>query len=120
MNRLWLGVVALALAGCSGGGPDKAAPDTDNKEAKIEKALAKLSDEDRKLAEAQRFCPVMPEKRLGAMGTPVKLELNGQTVFLCCKGCTKGANADPDKTLEKVKELKAKAAAGPDAEPGQP
>src|SRR5262245_25137773 len=119
MNRLWLGVVALALAGCSGGGPEKEAPDADKK-AKIEKALAKLSDEDRKLAEAQKYCPVMPDHLLGSMGTPVKLELNGQTVFVCCKGCTKGANADPDKTLEKVKELKGKAAAGPDAEPGQP
>src|SRR5262245_13864555 len=118
MNRLWLGVVALALAGCSGGDADKQdASDPGkraaNKEAKIEKALAELSDEDRKLAVAQKFCPVMPDHRLGSMGTPVKLELNGQTVFVCCKACTRGAKADPDKTVEQVKELKAKAAADP-------
>jgi hypothetical protein len=28
-------------------------------------------------------------------------------VFLCCKGCEKKALADPDRTLAKVKELKA-------------
>ena len=33
------------------------------------------------------------------------------TVFVCCKGCQKKALADPDKTLAKVEELKAKVAA---------
>jgi hypothetical protein len=31
-----------------------------------------------------------------------------QPVFLCCKGCRRKALADPDKTLAKVAELKAK------------
>ncbi len=35
----------------------------------------------------QRFCPVLSENRLGVMGTPVKLMIDGQPVFVCCGGC---------------------------------
>jgi hypothetical protein len=66
-----------------------------------------LSDEDRALAEAQGYCAVAGQP-LGAMGMPVKLTLNDQPVFLCCKGCEADAKADPEKTLAKVAELKAK------------
>ena len=78
----------------------------DDPDAKIQAALAKLSPEDRKLAEAQRFCPVIAESRLGGMGTPVKLRVQGQIVFVCCSGCTKKALANPDATLATVKKLK--------------
>jgi hypothetical protein len=73
--------------------------------------LAKLSGADRKLAEAQRFCAVFADSRLGSMGTPLKLSIEGQAVFLCCSGCKKQALADAKQTLAKVEELK-KAAAG--------
>ena len=52
--------------------------------------LAKLSPEDRRLAEAQGYCAVQEDSRLGSMGTPVKLLLKGQPVFLCCRGCIAG------------------------------
>jgi len=42
------------------------------------------------------------------MGVPVKITLKGQPVFLCCAGCEDRAKADPDKTLEKVRKIKAK------------
>ena len=42
------------------------------------------------LAEQQRTCPILKDSRLGSMGPPVKLTLDGETVFLCCSGC-KGA-----------------------------
>ena len=74
-------------------------------DAKIESALSKLSPADRKLAEAQKFCPVLPDSRLGGMGAPVKLMIDGQPVFVCCSGCTKKALANPQATLEKVSEL---------------
>jgi uncharacterized protein (TIGR03000 family) len=78
----------------------------------VEKAvaenLAKLDPEDRKAAEAQRFCTVQEGIRLGSMGVPVKVTLKGQPVFLCCAGCEERAKADPDKTLDTVKKLKAK------------
>lgn len=79
-------------------------------ETEVNAALAKLDPADRKLAEAQRFCAVDNEERLGAMGKPVKVMVSGEPVFLCCKGCQKKALADPPKTLARVKELKEKAA----------
>lgn len=75
-------------------------------EAKIRGALAKLSAEDRALAEQQRFCPVLPNSRLGSMGPPIKLMIEGQPVFLCCAGCKSTALAKPKETLQKVKTLR--------------
>lgn len=110
-----LSLVALAvcfaslLAGCGSSdkpavkGPDKVAP---AKGDKIAEALAELSPEDRKLAEEQKFCAVANESRLGGMGTPYKVTIKGQTVFLCCDGCEKDALADEEKTLANVEKLK--------------
>ncbi len=75
-------------------------------QAKIETALGRLAPEDRALAESQQFCAVEPENRLGLMGTPVKVLVNDQPVFLCCKGCKSTALAEPEKTLAKVQQLK--------------
>jgi hypothetical protein len=69
--------------------------------------LAKLQSEDRKSAEAQQFCAVQEGVRLGSMGVPVKVTLNGQTVFLCCEACVKKAESHPAQTLERVKKIKA-------------
>jgi hypothetical protein len=87
----------------------KPAADTEE-EAEVKTNLAKLDPADQKLAEAQRFCAIDDEHRLGAMGKPVKLTIQGKPVFLCCNGCRKQALAEPDKTLAKVEELKQKAA----------
>ena len=87
------------------------AADKDKEEAEIRAELAKLPPEDRKLAEQQKYCVIEDDNRLGEMGPPIKLMIKGQPVFICCKGCKKQAEADPDKSLAKVKELKAKAAA---------
>ena len=38
---------------------------------------------------------------------PAKIELNGRTLFLCCKGCERRARQDPAKTLATVDRLKA-------------
>jgi membrane fusion protein, copper/silver efflux system len=77
-------------------------------EEEVKASLAKLSQEDRLIAEAQKFCPVL-DNRLGLMGPPHKVTLDGQTVFLCCKGCEKEARAHPAQILEKVSALKNKA-----------
>jgi hypothetical protein len=77
-----------------------------DRETKIQTALAKLSDADRKLAAEQRFCVVLPKSRLGSMGTPVRLEIDGQAVFLCCEGCRKTALADREGTLKKAEEMR--------------
>ena len=68
--------------------------------------LAKLPAEDRAAAEAQKYCAVQNKSLLGSMGAPVKLDLDGTQVLLCCKGCTGKAQANPEATLAKVEELK--------------
>jgi hypothetical protein len=83
-----------------------ARPADSAEEAKIRAALAELDPEDRALAAAQRFCPVRPKSRLGQMGKPFKLMIQGRPVFLCCDGCEDKARAHPDKTLARVEELK--------------
>jgi Cu(I)/Ag(I) efflux system membrane fusion protein len=80
----------------------------DKKEARIQAALAKLPEADRKLAESQKFCPVIETSRLGSMGAPIKLMLDGQPVFICCEGCREEALANPQATLAKVKRPAAK------------
>jgi hypothetical protein len=88
----------------------KTTPAEDAKEAKeIAANRAKLSPADQKLADAQEWCVVNNEERLGGMmGVPVKLTIKGETVFLCCKSCKSDAEKDPEKTLAKLAELKAK------------
>jgi membrane fusion protein, copper/silver efflux system len=73
--------------------------------AKLASVLAKLPETDRRVVDAQRFCPILEQNRLGSMGTPVKVTINGEAVFLCCDGCKKSALANPEKTLAKVAEL---------------
>jgi Cu/Ag efflux protein CusF len=68
----------------------------------VRESLAKLSDTDRPLAEAQKFCPITGGL-LGSMDVPTKVTIEGQTVFLCCDGCDETALADPVKTLAKLK-----------------
>lgn len=81
------------------------------KHASVADNLAKLSSEDRKLAEGQKYCAVQNDNELGSMGVPAKIIVNGQPLFLCCGGCEKTAQSNPDRTLAKVAELRAKASA---------
>jgi membrane fusion protein, copper/silver efflux system len=85
---------------------------TADDEVKIRTALGKLDPNDRKLAEAQKLCPVL-KSRLGSMGKPIKLILNGEPVFLCCKGCEQEAKEHPEETLRAAERLRAVGAASP-------
>jgi uncharacterized protein (TIGR02231 family) len=76
--------------------------------ARVKAALAKLSPEDRRLAEAQVICAIDTESHLGISGPPIKVMLKGQPVFLCCKGCAAEAREHPDETLAMVEKLKAR------------
>ena len=114
--------ITMTIAGC--GKPDTApapqtpdtpdaAPDTPDaapadsgddasaEDPKIAEALAKLSPADQEAAKKQKTCPVSGAL-LGSMGTPVKLTVKGQDVFLCCKGCEGAIKEDPDKYLAKL------------------
>ena len=78
--------------------------DHDHSEAnEIEAAMASLSVEDRAAATAQKVCPVSGEP-LGSMGTPQKVDVKGQSVFICCEACTASLMSDPDKFLTKSAE----------------
>jgi hypothetical protein len=120
----------LILAGATGGGVAAvqymrntshgsvescchAVPQADS-DPNADRPLIELEGDDRKLADAQGYCPVMPETKLGEMGPPVKVLVTGrdgreEAVFVCCKGCKRTAVREPEKTLAKVADLKAKA-----------
>lgn len=68
---------------------------------KMKDSLASFSEEDRESAMKQHFCPVSGEM-LGTMGEPKKIEVNGQSVWICCDGCKDQLLADPDKYLAKL------------------
>jgi hypothetical protein len=59
---------------------------TTTEKADMNEAFAELSEVDRKAAEAQKTCPVSGQP-LGSMGTPIKVTVEGQDVFVCCEGC---------------------------------
>jgi uncharacterized protein (TIGR02231 family) len=77
-------------------------------EAKIKANMAKLSPEDRKLAEAQVFCAIDQESPLGSMGPILKVMANGKPVFVCCKGCEKEVKANPNQALALLDKLMAR------------
>jgi hypothetical protein len=110
---VWL--AAIFLTGCTGRGDvpkvETANGPSNRNELAVERA--KLDPTDRAQVEAQEWCAVSTDERLGSMGPPFKLDIKGQSVFLCCKGCKRKAEADPDKTLAAVADLKVKKAAGP-------
>src|SRR5262249_50842510 len=81
----------------------------DSKDVMAERA--KLSPEDRKLVDAQEWCPIT-KMRLGSMGPPIKIILKSQPAFLCCPNCPDAARSDPDRTLAEVARLRERKAQG--------
>ena len=54
----------------------------------------------------QRVCAVSGGK-LGGMGTPVKITMGGQSLFVCCKGCTGKVEKNSDHYFAKATQLRA-------------
>jgi Cu(I)/Ag(I) efflux system membrane fusion protein len=69
--------------------------------AKMKAELAKLSPEDAASAEKQHICPVSGEM-LGTMGLPVKVDVNGNQIWICCEHCKESIQKDPEKYLAKL------------------
>lgn len=115
--------LALGLSGC-GSSTSSQAPEQDSKpsaagksnddhgddaghaqesaqDPDVAEALAELSPEDRSLAEKQKICPVTGEL-LGSMGAPIKVDVNGKPVFICCEGCKEELLKKPDEYLAKL------------------
>jgi Cu(I)/Ag(I) efflux system membrane fusion protein len=72
-----------------------------SQDPEVVEALAELSPEDRSLAERQKICPVTGEL-LGSMGAPIKVDVNGKPVFICCEGCKEKLLKKPDEYLAKL------------------
>ena len=126
MSRFaWLFVGLFALSVCvgfSGCKPKEQEPakadadgDDDHKghdhekeeaEKKIKENLAKLSEEDRALAEKQGTCVVMEKSQLGVAGVPIKVTVGEDVAFLCCKKCQGKFDEDPDTFMAKLKKVK--------------
>jgi len=68
--------------------------------------LAKLPAKERAEVEAQKYCAIANKNLLGLMGAPIRLELDGKPVYVCCKGCVKKAKADPAAALAKAEALR--------------
>jgi YHS domain-containing protein len=114
-GALALAAVLLALSGCgspsNNTGPE-ARPSVDGPSEhgghepadmdKIKAVLATMSPEDAASVEKQHACPVGGEL-LGTMGAPIKVDVKGQTVWLCCEGCKDTLLANPDEYLAKLK-----------------
>jgi len=100
------------LSGCSG--PTAHGPAADGEhgshshgdvgadQAAIQAAMAKLPEEDRKAAALQKMC-VVSDQPLGSMGAPIKVDVNGEPVFICCEHCREGLEQNPAKYLAKLK-----------------
>jgi hypothetical protein len=115
MNRtiLFLSVFAVSfvLYGCSKGPdskpqpPAEAASHADHADQsdmdKMRAQLAKLSPEDAASAMKQHFCPVSDEM-LGVMGAPIKVDVDGQQVWICCEDCRQTLWDNPDEYLAKL------------------
>lgn len=103
-------LVSLALCGVAGFGcsekakdapkdapaPAGEAADMDADTTDVPEGLKGLDPADLALVRAQKTCPVSGEP-LGSMGAPIRKEVDGKVVFLCCKSCTKKFDADPQK-----------------------
>jgi hypothetical protein len=54
--------------------------------AAVPVVVAPLLDADRAGVDRQQVCPVTGA-RLGSMGAPIKVVVDGQPLYLCCRGC---------------------------------
>ncbi len=66
--------------------------------------VTKATDADAAAIARQKNCPVMDEP-LGGMGPPLKVTGLGRDVFLCCQGCLKSLEKEPQKYLAKLPPL---------------
>lgn len=80
--------------------PTKAGHAGAHESSERDSAVDGLAEPDRGLARQQGVCPVTGYP-LGSMGRPVKVQVNGRTVFICCEGCRDSLLKDPESYLAK-------------------
>lgn len=108
---LFLAAAALGMAtGCnSNPNPPAANPPATGGSAtgpsdmeKMKAELAKLSPEDAASAEKQHVC-LVTDKMLGTMGPPLKVDVDGKPIWICCEGCRDELLTNKDTYLAKLK-----------------
>jgi hypothetical protein len=96
-----VGLTGLVLAGTGcGNGRDQKTAATKFPAAKAPDAAAAAVDPNAK-PYPLKACLVSGEE-LGKMGEPFRLVYKGQEIKLCCKGCEKDFNKEPEKFLQKI------------------
>jgi hypothetical protein len=104
--RWFLVLVMLAVGGCRDDKPSPATTTPMDGEADLRANLAQLGPEDQRLAEEQKYCPMMEGIRLGETGRPCKVTVKGVSTFVCCESCVQAAEEDPEEALAKIRKLK--------------
>ena len=72
-------------------------------EEKLPTGVLRVSEADATQIARQAYCPVMDEP-LDAMGGPYKVNLNGRAVYICCPGCARSLERDPDTYIGQLAE----------------
>lgn len=88
--------------------PSRAAPPLEMIAGFSAKELAEikqLPDSEQALAIEQIICPVT-EYKLGSMGIPLKVEVDGEVIFVCCAGCKEDVVSEPAIHIAKIEEYK--------------
>lgn len=94
--------VYVCCAGCIDAVKENPAKYFPQQQVKL--TVTKATEADAAAIKEQKLCPVMDEP-LGGMGTPLKVTGLGRDVFLCCKGCVKFLEKEPQKYLAKLPPL---------------
>ena len=89
----------FVLAGC-GDGHDHSSHDHGTPAAKPSETSAGPVDPNAK-PYPLKTC-IVSGQELGSMGEPLKFTYKGQEIKLCCKGCEKDFNKEPEKFLQKI------------------
>jgi YHS domain-containing protein len=91
---LWILALAPAISGSGGGAPQEQAPE-----------LLDVPESDRPAALAQRVCPVCREM-LGSNGTPIKVNVAKQDIFVCSAKCEQALRKDPKAYIKVLQSAK--------------
>ncbi len=102
----WFLVLSVLAAGGCQDKPSHGTATPADAEADIRVNLARLGPEDHRLAEQQKYCPLMEGVRLGEMGRPCKVTVKGVSAFVCCENCARAAQDEPDRALGRIQDLK--------------
>ncbi|MHC4177124.1 MAG: heavy metal-binding domain-containing protein [Planctomycetota bacterium] len=100
------GMGLIPMKSQSGGHGGHAASTPRGTEVADEMTVSTATAADQAAIRAQRVCAVSGS-RLGGMGTPVKVTIHGQSIYLCCEGCLGRVKKDPQRYLAKAAQLRA-------------